>query len=180
MDWRPGNSDVLLLDTETGKVTPLLAETYNEWYPEFSPDGRWLAYVSNKNTKYEVWVRSFPGQEKEFKVSLDDGMSPMWSRDGKQLFYRRFHQWWQGRPWPNEMWVVDVKGAADEPFGKPRLLFAKPGYWWAWPVRGDDIGPDGRFLMSKAGEADPHAITRMILVQNWFEELKRLCPIGKK
>ncbi|MBP1601938.1 MAG: hypothetical protein H6Q06_2089, partial [Acidobacteria bacterium] len=65
--------------------------------------------------------------------------------------------------------------------GKPRLLFDQAGYGVGDPIRCWDISPDGkRFLMVKLEERKPQPVTEMILVQNWFEELKRLCPTGKK
>ncbi len=95
----------------------------------------------------------------------------MWSPDGKRLFFRR----------PNQVWVVDVQTSAAFSAGKPRLLFEQAGYATGGPIRCWDISPDGkRFLMIKLEEGRPQPVTEMILVQNWFEELKRLCPTGKK
>ena len=72
--------------------------------------------------------------------------------------------------------VVDVRTERD--FSKPRLLFVKPGMALGSPLRSWDLSPDGkRFLMVKLGELKPDPATEMILVQNWFEELKRLAPI---
>jgi len=64
---------------------------------------------------------------------------------------------------------------------KPRLLFDKAGYSTASPIRGYDLSLDSqRFLMVKLEDRKPSPVTEMILVQNWFEELKRLIPTGKK
>ena len=90
---------------------------------------------------------------------------PLWARSGKRLFYR----------WGGQVWVVDVRTDAGFEATKPRLLFDKPGYADSW-----DISPDGqRFLMVKMDERKPQPVTDIILVQNWFEELKRLCPRGR-
>ena len=81
----------------------------------------------------------------------------------------------------DQVWVVDVRTDGGFSAGKPRLLFEKPGYGRDDPIRGWDISPDGqRFLMVKLEERKPQPVTEMILVQNWFEELKRLVPTGKK
>ena len=76
------------------------------------------------------------------------------------------------------MWGVDVKVDGGFFAGKPRLLFKAPGFLFTWPSRGWDISSDGRrFLMVKMGERKAQPVSEMILVQNWFEELKRLFPI---
>ena len=89
----------------------------------------------------------------------------MWARDGRRLFYLT----------RDRVWVVDV--AADKGFrsSKPRLLLDKPGYTVEFPFRSWDLSLDGkRFLLVKLGDIKPQPITEMILVQNWFEELKHL------
>jgi hypothetical protein len=79
------------------------------------------------------------------------------------------------------MWVVDVRTDDGFATSKPRLLFEKSGYIHAAPIRGYDLSPDGlRFLMVKLEQRKPTPVTEMILVQNWFEELKRLVPTEKK
>jgi serine/threonine-protein kinase len=165
------NGDILLLDLPSRRITPFLNSSAEEWYPEFSPDGRWMAYGSNDSLLKEVYVRPFPGPGGK-RVIAEGGTEPLWSRNGKQLFYR----WEQG-----EVWVVDVRTDGGFSAGKPRLLFKAPGFDVGYPIRGWDLSLDGqRFLMVKLGEAKPTPVTEMVLVMNWFEELKRLAPTGKK
>jgi hypothetical protein len=79
------------------------------------------------------------------------------------------------------VWAVDIRSIGGFSAGKPRLLFEQPGYLHTFPIRSWDISPDGtRFLMVKLQEQKSQPVTEMILVQNWFEELKRLVPTGKK
>jgi eukaryotic-like serine/threonine-protein kinase len=105
------------------------------------------------------------------QVSSEGGEEPLWARNGKQLFYR----------WQAQVWVVDVRTNGGFAISKPRLLFEKPGYLRLEPVRSYDLSLDGqRFLMTKLDERKPTPVTEMTLVQNWFEELKRLVPSGKK
>jgi hypothetical protein len=75
---------------------------------------------------------------------------------------------------------VDVRADGGFSTGKPRLLFERPGYSLGGPIRGYDLSQDGqRFLMVKYEQSKPTPVTEMILVQNWFEELKRLVPTVK-
>jgi hypothetical protein len=79
------------------------------------------------------------------------------------------------------VWVVDVRTEGSFSVSKPRLLFERPGYVMGEPIRSYDLSPDGkRFLMVKLEQRKPTPVTEMVLAQNWFEELKRLVPSGKK
>jgi dipeptidyl aminopeptidase/acylaminoacyl peptidase len=171
VEVHPDNAhDILLLDLQSHRVTPFLNSRSDEAYPTFSPNGRWLAYSSDESARQEVYVRPFPNPGGKWKLSLEGGTEPLWARNGKQLFYR----------WQDQVWAVDVRTDTEFNPGKPHLLFEKAGYRIAVPVRSWDISPDGqRFLMVKLEERKPQPVTDMILVQNWFEELKRLCPTGK-
>ena len=164
-------TDIAMLDVRSGRVTPFLNSQYEEWYPEFSPDGRWMAYTSDESNRQEVYVRPFPGPGMKQQVSIEGGSEPLWARNGKQLFYRR----------QDQVWVVDVRTDGGLTTGKPRFLFEKPGYNRSYPIRGYDLSLDGqRFLMVRFENRKPTPVTEMILVLNWFEELKRLVPGGKK
>jgi serine/threonine protein kinase/Tol biopolymer transport system component len=160
--------DIAVIDLRSKRVTPFLNSKFDERYPEFSPDGRWIAYSSDESKRSEVYVRPFPDLGmKRTQVSSEGGIMPLWARNGKQLFYR----------WQDQMWVVDVR--TDGGFGtsKPRKLFEKPGYFAA-VFRTYDLSLDGqRFLMVKAEQRKPTPVTEMILMQNWFEELKKLAPV---
>ena len=70
-------------------LKPLLTSpVFNERMPALSPDGKWLAYVSNESGRYEVYVRAFPGPDSKYPISARGGDEPMWSRDGRTLYYR--------------------------------------------------------------------------------------------
>jgi len=163
--------DIVLLDTRSGRVRPFLNSQFDEAYPEFSPDGRWIAYSSNESNRYEVYVRPFPGPGMKHQVSSQGGVQPLWARNGYQLFYR----------WQDQVWAVDVRTEGGFATSKPRLLFERPGYGPAAPIRGYDLSHDGqRFLMVKYEQRKPTPVTEMILVENWFEDLKQKLPTGKK
>ncbi|MGB8960039.1 MAG: protein kinase [Candidatus Aminicenantales bacterium] len=166
-----GQWDIAMMDVPSGRVTPFLNSQFDEQCPEFSPDGRWIAYSSDESKREEVYVRPFPGPGVKYLVSSEGGREPVWARNGKQLFYR----------WGDQMWVVDVRTEGGFAASKPRLLFEKPGYSSGFPIRAYDLSPDDqRFLMVKEGQRKSTPVTEMTLVQNWFEELKRLAPTGKK
>ena len=148
-----------------GSPEPLLATEFNERNGEISPDGRWLAYQSNVSGQSEIYVRPFPNvQNGQWLISSGGGTRPLWGPDGRELFYLA--------PGARLM-AVGVEsepsfapGIAEEVFG---------GYYVGAPGRTYDISPDGkRFLMIK--ESGSASSTEFILVQNWFEELKRLVP----
>jgi dipeptidyl aminopeptidase/acylaminoacyl peptidase len=164
-------TDIYILDVPSGRVTPFLNSKFNESYPDFSPDGRWLAYSSDESGRFEVYVRSFPAPDVKHLVSAEGGGEPLWARDGKRLFYR----------WQDQVWVVDVRTEGRFATSKPRLLFDRPGYGDGFPIRNYDISLDSqRFLMVKLEQREPTPVTEMVLVQNWFEELQRLAPAGKQ
>jgi len=153
------------------QVTSLLNSRFDESCAEFSPDGHRLAYMSDESGREEVYVRPFPGSGGRRQISSDGGSEPLWARSGRELFYR------QGP----RIWSVDIGPGPGLSTGKPHLLFEQPAYASWGAVRDWDISLDGqRFLMMKLEERKPQPVIEMILVQNWFEELKRLVPTGKK
>ena len=171
--------DIGMLSMEgDSKLNPLLDEKYNELQAKISPNGRWMAYTSNQSGHYEVYVRPFPDVDKEqWQVSTSGGDSPLWSPDGRELFYR------------NDDGVMMVRVKTDASFGlkTPKILFEgeyirsdlrlgsfEPHSW--------DISPDGkRFLMMKqyrAGISQTASPLRINIVLNWFLELKQRFPVG--
>jgi Tol biopolymer transport system component len=101
-----------------------------EAFPEFSPDGHWLAYVSDESDRDEVYVRPFPALGAKTQVSTAGGAAPLWSRDGKQLFFRS----------GCEVWVTDVRITATFSAAKPRLLFKQlPDCMDSEPTRNWDV-----------------------------------------
>ena len=144
---------------------PFAPSRFTESSPTFSPDGRWLAYVSDESGRTEVYVRPFPGSGESHTISVDGGSEPVWDRRGRELFYRN----------GDAMMVVAVTTQPTFSAGRPRLLFTGPF------VRGGDrinydASPDGEsFVMLDSGE-DSGAATKINVMLNWFEELKRLVP----
>jgi len=148
-------------------ATPMLETDFEESYPAVSPDGRWLAYVSDESGSEEIYVRPFPDVEAgRWQVSRDGGTQPLWARNGPELFYR------------NGEAVIAVPFQTDPSFavGNPEVLF-EGDYHLAAGGPNYDVSRDSeRFLMIKRIE-DASALPQIIIVENWFEELKRLAPI---
>ena len=89
---------------------------FNESAPQFSPDGHWLAYVSDESGRYETYVQPYPGPGGKRQISTDGGTEPVWNRNGRELFYRS----------GNKMMAVDITTQPGFAAGKPRMLFEGP------------------------------------------------------
>ncbi len=157
------------------KVRPFLQTRFNESYGEFSPDGRWVVYVSNESGRNEVYVQPYPGPGPRRLVSTEGGTAPAWSRDGRELFYTTA-QSTGGQASLTKMMVVPVALRPTFTAGTPRMLF-QGRYGSTAFLRGYDVSPDGqRFLMVQQKERPAATVADMLLVQNWVEELKRKVP----
>jgi serine/threonine-protein kinase len=153
----------------------LLKEEYNESHPYVSPDGRWLAYCSDESGKPEIYVRPFPEVDKgKWQISSSGGNSPLWSPDGRELFYLT------GTTTSDAAMRVAVETQPTFKSGKPEVLFRGTyvGFYpsdFPW-----DIHPDGKrfLLMKEAGAASAEGGPQKInIVLNWFEELKQRVPV---
>jgi serine/threonine-protein kinase len=147
--------------------------TANEMYPVFSPDGHWIAYVTDESGFDEVFVQRYPGSERH-QVSTQGGIQPMWARNGQEMFYTMRDG--QG----TKMMALSVTLGPTFSAGAPRLLF-EGSYTPGSPHRNTEVTPDGqRFLMMQAipVTAGP-PLTHMILVQNWSDELRQRVPARK-
>ena len=143
---------------------PFLASTFNEAWPKFSPDGRYVAYVSDESGRFEVYVRAYSGQAK-WTVSQEGGSEPWWPRGGRELFYRRGGA-------VNQVIAVPVETEGSFKMGTPRVLFEGPYDISGVGDQHYDVSPDGReFAMLRVGEA-----AQVHVVLHWNEELKALVP----
>ncbi len=152
------------------RPAPILATRSNEGYPEFSVDGRCLAYVSDDSDTNEVYVQPYPGPGPRKRISNGGGSAPAWSRDGRELFY------WVSTGAGERMMAVLITTTPSCTAGVPQKLF-EGRYGTQALVRGYDVTPDGqRFYFAQYKERPPVRATQMILVQNWLEELKTKVP----
>ena len=145
---------------------PLLNSAAGERSPALSPDGAWIAYSSNETGQEEVYVERFPELGSREPISTGGGRAPVWSPDGRELFYRTLDG--------DRMMVVPVDTDPMLTLGTATVVFEET--YFQRGSRRYDLAPDGRFLMIKElGGAT--ALPQIVVVQNWFEELKRLVPV---
>jgi serine/threonine-protein kinase len=147
----------------TGEARPVVASDYAEYDPALSPNGRWLAYASNRTGTVEIWVQEYPDGVPQ-RVSRNGGFEPQWSRDGRELFY------WQG----SAMMAVSVETDEKFSFAAPVQLFSGRYFQFAAPAaRTYDVASDGRFLMLLPGDESTAATpASIVVVQNFAEEVK--------
>jgi serine/threonine-protein kinase len=146
------------------KPEDFLSTPFGEGEPELSPNGRWVAYMSNESGTFEVYVRPFPQRAGKWQISTGGGIYPRWSRDGRELYYRT----------ERGLMVVSVETGGDTfRADKPETLFE--GNFVYLGSSGDyDVHPDGRFVMLQSEELeDMTEHSHITMVTNWFEELRR-------
>ena len=151
-------------------VTVLLKNDFCNDRPAVSPDGRWMAYESNVSGRYEIYVERYPELGSRQQISTAGGQLPVWSRNGRELFF--------SGPDSRQMLAVPVQSGTTLVAGRPQVLFEFAMLPVAAGNRPWDLAPDGRFVIIGSGQVDAgdSAPANLILVQHWFEELKRLVP----
>src|SRR5262249_31132335 len=148
-----GKTNLWALPLSNDQKPLLLQSSFNTRQGRFSPDGRWLAYVSDESGRDEIYLEAFPGHENKSQVSKDGGTNPRWRRDGRELFYMA--------P-AGQLMSVGVTVIASLQLGIPRVLFgglSRDAY---------EVTPDGRFIgLSKAERSPSQPIN---IVVNWASE----------
>ena len=162
--------DLMVMPLRPPRVAqPLIQTTFNERNGELAPAGRWLAYQSDESGREEVYVRPFPDVDQgRWQVSTGGGRMPLWSRNGRELFYLSSS---------NVLMGVQVEPGLSWRSTTPAQILQFP-YFEAGSGRTFDIAPDGRrFLVIKpGGDNTPQSL---VVVQNWFQELKRRVPANR-
>ena len=162
--------DIYVLRMADRKAQPFLHTPFDEAVPRFSPDGKWLAYVSNESGRYEIYVQPYPGPGGKWQISTEGGTEPAWNPSGRELFYRS----------GDKMMSMDIASQPSFAAGTPRMLFEGRYEHAAVPSTDYAVSPDGRrFLMLKPLDQQEAAPNQIVVVQNWFEELKRRVPAGE-
>ncbi len=134
-------------------------------FASFSPDGRFLAYSSDLAGRNEIYVRPFPGPGRRWPISTNGGGYPVWSWDGREMFYQ------EGQ----KIMAVKVATLPDFEAFEPVPLF-EGDYIFQGPARQWDVSSDGqRFVLTHVDTSGAEG-PRIHVVLNWFDELRRLAP----
>jgi serine/threonine protein kinase len=171
-----GNTDIYAVSIDRpDKPRALIATPAEERFPELSPDGKWLAYVSNDTGQPQLYVQPYPGPGPRVTIASGGAQDPAWSKNSSELFYAAF-------PGPARMMAVpfNVSGGSFVP-GEPVELFRPPSLGSGTTVRGTyDVAPDGRFLLNQVAPEVREERNRRIfpstlrIVLNWTGAVQRL------
>ena len=167
--WTLRLDDDDLSKAKPGTPEVFLQTPFSEESARFSPDGRWIAYQSNESGPWEVYVRPFPGPGGRWQVSTSGGRKPLWSRDKRELFYRN----------GNREMVVRYNVDGDSFRAETPQLMFEGRFMDLGRFYARDVAPDGkRFVMlqSSVTEGEPADLTKVTLVLNFFDELRRSLP----
>ena len=162
---RPGSGPDIVLIGEGGRgpIAPLINTPFVEQYPIVSPDGRWLAFVSNQSGRQEVYVRALDGDGDLVQVSREGGTEPVWGPDGRELFY-------VSTTGQVDLMAATVRTSPTLEVTGRRTLFAAADFVGTNPHANYDISPDGStFVMVRRSPA-----TRIVIIQNLPELVRRL------
>jgi Tol biopolymer transport system component/predicted Ser/Thr protein kinase len=162
--------EVWMLDVPQRAARRFAETQFSETYPAISPDGKWIAYSSNEAGRLEIHVQAFPQGGRKWLVSGEGGTMPLWSRDGRTLFFLN----------RSTLMAASVEPGPDLHPGKPRPVmnpplagaggFGHPSY---------DVSPDGkRFLILASTLPAGEGPREMTVVLNWAEEVKRIVRGG--
>ncbi len=172
--WLPAADSLLLISQNVenlydlwlhspggGALRPLLVSSFSEAFPAVSPDGKWLAYVSDESGRVEVYLRSLSDEGGRVQISRDGGQEPAWSRDGRELFYV------ETGGGGSRMIAAAVETQPGLRVVSRTPLFDASDYERAAPHANYDVHPDGRFLMIRRAAA-----SEVVIVQNWHLEVR--------
>jgi eukaryotic-like serine/threonine-protein kinase len=167
MQMTPETSLDLWTKTGDEQPRPWLTTRFRELLAAFSREGKYVAYTSDESGQYEIYVRPASGEGGKWQVSTEGGEEPLWSKDGRELFYRNGPKWM----------ATEVTTDPQFKAGTPRMLFEGP--YLNVPGVSYDVAADGRFLMLEENYKQPPTF-QLQAILNWAEEVKRRVPAGSK
>jgi eukaryotic-like serine/threonine-protein kinase len=146
------------------EIRPLLQTSAYEGGGRLSPDGRWLAYISNESGQNEIYLRPFNGPDRRWTVSTQGGTQVVWNPNGREIFYRN----------GDKMMAVNLTTTPEVKLSAPRVLFEQRYAFGAGITMANyDVTRDGqRFIMVK----DESGAARLNVILNWLSELRRVSP----
>ena len=178
--WLPDTSGLIVVATDLnpgsaqdigivrngghGPLEPLVASSFQESFPDISPDGHWLAFVSDQSGEPRVYARSMRSDGGQVQVSQAGGSEPVWGPDGREIFYRTTGDG------ANELIAARIETSPELRVLSRQALFPLTDYSPATPHASYDVSPDGKkFAMVKR-----NAASRLIVLQNFPEFVRRL------
>ncbi len=160
----PAQFDILTMATE-GDRTPRSFVSTPKWETRsiFSPDGRWVAYLSDESGQSEEYLRPFPGPGAKIKLSAGGGWDPAWNPNGREIFYRGPDR---------RVWAVPIENEPELSVGRPQLLFEVE--FLSGPFASAfAVARDGSRLLLVRFPEETHEPRHLVYVPDWDEELKR-------
>jgi DNA-binding SARP family transcriptional activator/Tol biopolymer transport system component len=155
-DTVSNGGDLWTLDTASKTLRPLVRSDKQDFGGRLSPDGRWLAYFSDVSGRYELYVISFPDNAQRWQVSQDGGHEAVWSRDGRELFFRN----------GKKLMVAAIRPGRTFDFDPPRMLFEGDFYSGGGPgYESYDVTPDGKHFLMLA--VPPPGPPRLNVFHGW-------------
>src|SRR5262245_42418728 len=162
-------TDIWAMPMETRKPAPYIHGAANELHPAFSPDGRWVAYVSDESGRAEVYVQPYPADGDKWTISTSGGIQPQWRSDGKELFFLSPTQQLQSVE-------IAIKDGRLDP-GVPRLLFQTRALFSGGPLapfRSYVVASDGKSFLINEPVLDPgQRPDPLMVILNWTALLRR-------
>jgi serine/threonine-protein kinase len=158
-----GGRDILILAAGDRAPRVLVASPADETSPRISPDGRWLAYVSNEGGRGEVYVTPLANPARSRRVSADGGSEPTWAPNGRELFYRQ-----------GTAMMAAAMDASGQVQSAPRALFDADFVRGTLDTANYDVLPDGRFVMVHRSAQDTEPTLHVLV--NWLATLQAASP----
>jgi Tol biopolymer transport system component len=163
---------MLPMDREGALLQRFTATDPGDEGADFSPDGTHFAFLSTSTGTREIYVRPYPGPGGQTPVSVNGGVEPVWAANG-ELFYRSMEG--------DKLFVVSTATRPSMKVGQPTLLLERPFYVapTGSPRPQYDVSADGQrvLMLANAGDSSAPTRSRLVVVQNWFDEIKRTIPV---
>jgi hypothetical protein len=150
---------------DSGRIREYVGDQFTKVQPALSPDDAWMAYVGNETGRNEVYVSAFPEPGRKIQISTDGGLQPVWSPDGRELFYLDGAE---------RMTVATVERSPTFRVTSRTSLF-ETAFDTRYPHVSISAHPDGeRFAALQVGSAEGGVVPELVVILNWYEEVRRM------